>query len=430
MAGLFSYDDFYKKAQDSGLLGQFSEADLRLAQQYPEFGMSALQHKIDYAGATTDEAKALIHSETESDRQKYGGYSGGADGSGYYATGSALSNTRDTELADLLNREPFSFDPAESQEYGAYKKQYLREGDRAESNALAQASALTGGMPSTAAVTAASQAGDYYAARLTDKLPEIYENEYNRYLNEYNMDLSTVGLLNGMEQDEYSRGVYTEETGYNRGIYSDELARSEAEADKELAQSEVMAMIEIGQMPTDEQIARSGLTRETVAAQVAFKANELAQKALGGGGGGSGSGPDEEEEEGTYTAAQRSFYDQVRTQLIGNFDPESSDDPYNLLQSSDIYKRKMGDYLYGILLKEAKNYSVGNYQPEEEGEPFDASGIDWEKDSYYIKAKALLREHESDYVYKWILDQPISDDMAAALVNYLGVVPLKTIKGH
>jgi len=200
MAGLYSFGDFQQKARASGFYDQFSEADLILAEKYPEFGMGMLQYKTDFGNAATDEAKALIHSEAEGLRQRFGSYSGGADGSDYYATGSALGSQRDSALGGLLDRDPFSFDPTTSEEWGAYKKQYLREGDRATSNALAQASALTGGMPSTAAVTAASQAGDYYAAQLTDKLPEIYENEYGRYLDEYNMDLGAVNLLNGMEQ--------------------------------------------------------------------------------------------------------------------------------------------------------------------------------------------------------------------------------------
>lgn len=443
MAALYTYDDFYKKAQASGLLGQFSEADLKLAQQNPEYGMSTLQRKIDYGNATTDEARALIHSEQEANRASLANYSGGADGSGYYLltgkdssgykdTGSALATQRDTALAGLLNRQPFSFDPATSQEYGAYKKQYLREGDRAESNALAQASALTGGMPSTAAVTAASQAGDYYASQLTDKLPEIYENEYSRYLNEYNMDLNMVNLLNSMEQDEYSRGVaadetdygrgiYSDETQYGRGIYADELARSDADADRALAQEEVAGMIAIGRMPNDDLIARSGYTKETVAAQVAYNANLIAQKAAGGTGGG---GPGEEgEAEGTYTAAQRKFYENFRKQTIANFNPDKSLDPYNLLQSSPIYKQKMGDYLYSLALKEAKNYSVGNYQPPEAEEQQSFFDTDWTENYYYNTAKAMMADPKqgNDAAAGWLLQQNITDDQAAAIANMLKI---------
>lgn len=40
MANRYTYDDFQKAMQSSGLGGQFSDADLKLAQQNPDAGMS------------------------------------------------------------------------------------------------------------------------------------------------------------------------------------------------------------------------------------------------------------------------------------------------------------------------------------------------------------------------------------------------------
>ena len=51
---IYTYDQFQKAAQQAGLLGQFSQADLSLAQQNPDAGMSLLKYKQDYANATTD----------------------------------------------------------------------------------------------------------------------------------------------------------------------------------------------------------------------------------------------------------------------------------------------------------------------------------------------------------------------------------------
>ena len=45
MASRFTYDQFQQAAQNSGLLGQFSQADLLKAQQDPDFGMSILTQK-------------------------------------------------------------------------------------------------------------------------------------------------------------------------------------------------------------------------------------------------------------------------------------------------------------------------------------------------------------------------------------------------
>lgn len=48
MANRYTYDDFQKAMQSSGLGGQFSDADLKLAQKNPDAGMSILKYKQDY----------------------------------------------------------------------------------------------------------------------------------------------------------------------------------------------------------------------------------------------------------------------------------------------------------------------------------------------------------------------------------------------
>jgi hypothetical protein len=67
MAKTYTYEDFEKALAASGLGGQFSEADLRLARQNPDAGMSILTYKQDYNNATTDEARALANAGANSD---------------------------------------------------------------------------------------------------------------------------------------------------------------------------------------------------------------------------------------------------------------------------------------------------------------------------------------------------------------------------
>ena len=76
----YTYDQFRKSAQDSGLWGQFSQADLSMAQQNPDFGMSILKTKQDYRNATTDEARAAAHRQADAPRSSWGGYTRGGDG--------------------------------------------------------------------------------------------------------------------------------------------------------------------------------------------------------------------------------------------------------------------------------------------------------------------------------------------------------------
>lgn len=104
-----------------------------------------------------------------------------------------------------MNRKDFSYDPENDQLYSQYRKQYTREGQRATQDALGAAAAASGGIPSSYAVNAAAQAGDYYASQMTDKIPELYQLAYNKYMNDYNMKLSDLGAVQGAEQNDYDK---------------------------------------------------------------------------------------------------------------------------------------------------------------------------------------------------------------------------------
>ena len=246
----FTYDQFHQAAQDSGLMGEFSPADLSLAQRNPDAGMSLLKYKQDYHAATTDEARALANLGAEGIRSSYGNYTGGDNGGSFYLdrlspssfdggraptyenqyagdiadlweqqknygsydygeAAPVYNNRYDDTIQDLiqgiLNREDFSYDPATDPLYQNYRKQYTREGQRATADTLGQAAAASGGIPSSYATTAAAQAGNYYAAQMTDKIPELYQLAYNQYLNDYNMQLSDLGVVQGAEQSDYDK---------------------------------------------------------------------------------------------------------------------------------------------------------------------------------------------------------------------------------
>lgn len=105
----------------------------------------------------------------------------------------------------INNRDPFSYDLETDPAWQAYKKQYTREGRRASEDTLGQYAAMTGGMPSTAAMTAASQAADYYNAQMTDKIPELYKLAYSMYADEGNNLYNKLNALRGLESDDYGR---------------------------------------------------------------------------------------------------------------------------------------------------------------------------------------------------------------------------------
>lgn len=127
----------------------------------------------------------------------------------HYSTAPEWKSAYADEIAALtdsyVRREPFQYDPDADPAWSAYRKMYAREGQRAAANTLGEYAAMTGGMPGTAAMSAAQQAGDYYASQAADKLPALAQLAYEMYLSEGERQLGAINALRGLESDEYSR---------------------------------------------------------------------------------------------------------------------------------------------------------------------------------------------------------------------------------
>lgn len=360
----YTYDDFLARLNASGLAGQFSEYDLATAQRFPEFGISMLSLKQDYNNATTDVGRQMANTMAEQLRSSYGNYAGGGDGGSYINLGRSPSDYQskygtlidetmerlnnygefsygaaptyesrwDAQMQDILNqmvnRQPYLYNLETDPVWSAYKKQYRREGQRATADTLAQVSAMTGGMPSSYAVTAAQQAGDYYNAQMTDMIPQLYQQAYERYLNEYTMKQNDLAAVQSMEQMDY--GKYQDQLNqynvdrnlaYNQwqdqynmlsnnlsqmqtqdqidyGRFGDDLAwdqqnfenyQAQQEAGRSSAAAQVEAILAAGGVPSADLVAASGLSREYVDIMAGYYARAAAASA-GGGGGGSGRG--------------------------------------------------------------------------------------------------------------------------------------------
>lgn len=341
----YTYDDFVKAANQSGLMGQFSQDDLNLAQKYPEFGLSVLSLKKDYNNATTAEQRLLANQAANELRKSYGNYSGGADGGSFrlesklnrrsddlldqlgsfgsfsYGEAPTYENTFAQQQKDLLdrilNREDFSWSKETDPQWSSYKKSYLREGDRATANALAQASAASGGRPSSHAVNAATQAGDYYATKLNDVIPTLYQQAYERYLDEYNMKLKDLNTVNQQEQLDYAKyldrlGQFNTDRGFAYQNYADDYDRlrsqladvqgqdqidyaryldeaSRQQTAQDSIRSQVDAILAAGGSPSANLVSESGYSSEYVKAlEDAYRKQEAekAAKKSGSGGGG------------------------------------------------------------------------------------------------------------------------------------------------
>lgn len=232
----YTYDDFVSAANSAGLMNRFSNQDLQVAQTNPEYGLSLLGLLQDNASATTEEQRLLATEAANQLRKSYGVYNtGNLDSDSAYASsyGSQINSLLDQAanygsfnyanqdayqgaldqltnygnysygnqnayqslLDSIVNQRSFSYDVETDPGYSAYKKQYLREGDRASANALAQASAASGGRASSYALSAAQQAANYYAGQLSDIIPTLEQNAYQKYLNDFSNRLSSLSAL-------------------------------------------------------------------------------------------------------------------------------------------------------------------------------------------------------------------------------------------
>ncbi len=116
---------------------------------------------------------------------------------------------------ELSNVKKFSYNPLNDELYKYYQKEYLREGERAMEDVLGELAAVTGGVASSYAAGVAAQSRNYYNEKLTDKIPELYEAAYERYLDEIGIKEDKLKTLLDMRDDDYE--IYKDEVEqYNR----------------------------------------------------------------------------------------------------------------------------------------------------------------------------------------------------------------------
>lgn len=186
----------------------------------------------------------------------------------------------DSTLDQILNRKDFQYDVNGDALYQQYKDRYVNLGRQAMMDTMGQAATLTGGYGNSYAQMAGQQAYQGYLQGLTDKIPELYQLAYDRY-NQQGQDLyNRYGLLGSQEENEYNRwmnnynlwnserdwlaGRYDTERGYDYGMHRDTVGDDQWKAQ------------------FDEDIRRFDF---------ANKLGEFAPVPVAGGGGSSGGGP-------------------------------------------------------------------------------------------------------------------------------------------
>ena len=284
----YTYDDFTRAADAAGLTGSFDASDLTMAQKFPEYGLSLVSLKRDLGNAQTAEQRLLATEAMNQLRKNYGSYGVGEGANRSYAAsyGSRINQALDDigsyrpynsaygdqisrALSDIgnygdfqysqdnaykdvldriINQKSFSYDPSTDPIFSSYKKAYNREGDRAAANALAAASAATGGRASSFANVAAQQQANYYAGKLADMIPTLRSQALNEYNSQYDQLLRQMNAMASDRNNEYQQYLDRlnqmqqnlqnlqgqDATEYGR--YTDQLAQMQQDLDNLRAQ--------------------------------------------------------------------------------------------------------------------------------------------------------------------------------------------------
>lgn len=149
----------------------------------------------------------------------------------------------DSILDSILNRPEFSYTGKEMNAdplYQMYKDSYMRQGNLAMRDTMANASALTGGYGNTYAQAAGQQAYDAYLSHLNDKALDFYDRAYQKYRDQGNDLYNQMNVVTGLDNTDYQRyrdevsdyftnrdyynNRYNQEYGYDYGKYQDDLA--------------------------------------------------------------------------------------------------------------------------------------------------------------------------------------------------------------
>lgn len=138
----------------------------------------------------------------------------------------------DEATKSILNREGFSYDHTQDPLYQQLEQSYTQKGKQAMEDTLGIVSQRTGGLASSYATQAGQQAYQGYMSELADRIPELQQLAYEMYMDEGDRMMDRLSLLQGMEEQDYSRYLnaldqHNTDRNFAYGKYADELARAD-----------------------------------------------------------------------------------------------------------------------------------------------------------------------------------------------------------
>ena len=133
----------------------------------------------------------------------------------------------DELMNSIMNREKFSYDLNGDALYQQYKDKYIQQGKIAMSDAIGQASAMTGGYGNSYAQAVGQQQYQAQLQNLNDIVPELYQMALDRYNQEGQEMYNQYGMLADRENLDYGRyrdtvADYLTERDYLTGRYDSE----------------------------------------------------------------------------------------------------------------------------------------------------------------------------------------------------------------
>lgn len=201
--------------------------------------------------------------------------------------GAGKAATSNQMLDLILNRKPAQYNAATDPAAQAARKAAARNARAVTQDTMGQYAGMTGGVPSTAAVSAAAQAGNQAMAQGADKVAELEQMYLDRYHQETQGMYNAYGALQQAEGDAYNRQMQEQQWAYqkeqdafNRQMQEQQWAYQKEQDAKAQADAEYQKQLAMAQLKASYGDL-SGLKALGV---------DTSKYAAGGGGGSSGGG--------------------------------------------------------------------------------------------------------------------------------------------
>ena len=159
-----------------------------------------LENQAQYEGAN-DATKALLMAKNEGLAKELDTLTGGQSvfdaATGQWKLSGDTRNAVDKYLdqRDLVANGVYGgYDASSDPAYSALKKSILRESDRSVEDTMGAYAGMTGGIPSTAAVTAAQETANYFRGQLADQQVALGEQDYSRWQNDRKVAMDLMDI--------------------------------------------------------------------------------------------------------------------------------------------------------------------------------------------------------------------------------------------